>query len=311
MASRDFLGDFGGGGKAAAAAAAADGSGSAAGAESDEIELSLGLSLGGRFGTDMSPEAKRARLARSSSIASVCSVSDADGDPSPAAPLPLLRTSSLPTETEEERRRRRETQNRRRLEARRKRLERRISAGSSSGPGKPGREDGGDGIVNRLPLRRSIGSQGSSSAKPQDQGPDGSAVCQATETRSPSTSDDTNHNSALPPTATTGKPLNGTMTQQPPLRTLGSLTMRTSSTGDIRKIMMEDMPMVSSKVEGPNSRKIDGFLYRYKKGEDVRIVCVCHGNFLTPAEFVKHAGGEDVSNPLRHIVVNPSPSLFL
>ncbi|KAL5219632.1 hypothetical protein ABZP36_020316 [Zizania latifolia] len=308
MASRDFLGDFGGGG---GKGAPADGSGSAAGGESDEIELSLGLSLGGRFGTDMSPEAKRARLARSSSIASVCSVSAADGDPSPAAPLPLLRTSSLPTETEEERWRRREMQNRRRLEARRKRLERRISVGSSSGPGKPGREDGGDGIVNRLPLRRSIGSQGSNSAKPQDQGPDGSAVCQATETRSPSTSDDTNHNSALPPTATTGKQLNGTMTQQPPLRTLGSLTMRTSSTSDIRKIMMEDMPMVSSKVEGPNSRKIDGFLYRYKKGADVRIVCVCHGNFLTPAEFVKHAGGEDVSNPLRHIVVNPSPSLFL
>jgi hypothetical protein len=167
MASRDFLGVFGGGG---GERRAANGSGSAVGGESDEIELSLGLSLGGRFGTDMSPDAKRARLARSSSIASVCSVSAADGDPSPAAPLPLLRTSSLPTETEEERWRRREMQNRRRLEARRKRLERRISVGSSSVPNKPGREDGGDGAVNRLQLRRSIGSQGSSSANPQDQG---------------------------------------------------------------------------------------------------------------------------------------------
>ncbi|KAF2939744.1 ninja-family protein Os03g0419100 isoform 2 [Oryza sativa Japonica Group] len=166
MASRDFLGVFGGGG---GERRAANGSGSAVGGESDEIELSLGLSLGGRFGTDMSPDAKRARLARSSSIASVCSVSAADGDPSPAAPLPLLRTSSLPTETEEERWRRREMQNRRRLEARRKRLERRISVGSSSVPNKPGREDGGDGAVNRLQLRRSIGSQGSSSANPQDQ----------------------------------------------------------------------------------------------------------------------------------------------
>ncbi|BAF12292.1 ninja-family protein Os03g0419100 isoform 1 [Oryza sativa Japonica Group] len=307
MASRDFLGVFGGGG---GERRAANGSGSAVGGESDEIELSLGLSLGGRFGTDMSPDAKRARLARSSSIASVCSVSAADGDPSPAAPLPLLRTSSLPTETEEERWRRREMQNRRRLEARRKRLERRISVGSSSVPNKPGREDGGDGAVNRLQLRRSIGSQGSSSANPQDQGPDGSAICQSTEARSPSTSDDTNQNSALPPTASTGKPLNGTVTQQSPLRTLGSLTMRTSSTGDIGKIMM-DMPMVSSKVEGPNGRKIDGFLYKYRKGEDVSIMCVCHGKFHSPAEFVKHAGGGDVSNPLRHIVVNPSPSVFL
>jgi hypothetical protein len=67
----------------------------------------------------------------------------------------------------------------------------------------------------------------------------------------------------------------------------------------MKKCMMEDMPMVSSKVEGPGGKKIDGFLYRYKKGgEGVRIVCVCHGSFLTPAEFVKHAGGGDVSNPL-------------
>jgi hypothetical protein len=89
-------------------------------------------------------------------------------------------------------------------------------------------------------------------------------------------------------------------------------TTRTSSTSGMKKCMMEDMPMVSSKVEGPGGKKIDGFLYRYKKGgEGVRIVCVCHGSFLTPAEFVKHAGGGDVSNPLRHIVVNPAPSTFL
>jgi hypothetical protein len=114
----------------------------------------------------------------------------------------------------------------------------------------------------------------------------------------------------LPPTST-GKLLNGNATEQPQLRTLGSLTTRTSSTRDIRKIMMEDMPMVSSKLEGPNGKRIEGFLYRYKNGEDVRIVCVCHGSFLTPAEFVKHAGGGDVSNPLRHIVVNSSPWVYL
>jgi hypothetical protein len=108
-----------------------------------------------------------------------------------------------------------------------------------------------------------------------------------------------------------GKLLNGNATEQPQLRTLGSLTTRTSSTRDIRKIMMEDMPMVSSKLEGPNGKRIEGFLYRYKNGEDVRIVCVCHGSFLTPAEFVKHAGGGDVSNPLRHIVVNSSPWVYL
>ncbi|KAL5723248.1 hypothetical protein ACHQM5_006667 [Ranunculus cassubicifolius] len=74
--------------------------------------------------------------------------------------------------------------------------------------------------------------------------------------------------------------------------------------------VMEEMPCVSTKGDGPNGRKIEGFLYKYKKGEEVRIVCVCHGSFLTPAEFVKHAGGGDVTHPLRHITVSPNPSFL-
>ncbi|CAI8588080.1 unnamed protein product [Vicia faba] len=74
---------------------------------------------------------------------------------------------------------------------------------------------------------------------------------------------------------------------------------------------MEDMPCVFTKGCGPNGRRIEGILYKYGKGEEVRIMCVCHGNFLSPAEFVKHAGGEDVAHPLRHIVVNPSAAPFL
>ncbi|XP_061365927.1 ninja-family protein AFP3 isoform X2 [Gastrolobium bilobum] len=77
-------------------------------------------------------------------------------------------------------------------------------------------------------------------------------------------------------------------------------------TKDIVRNLLEDMPCVSTKGEGPNGKRIQGFLYRYGKGEEVRIVCVCHGSFLTPAEFVKHAGGDDVANPLKHIVVSPS-----
>ncbi|KAG2301425.1 hypothetical protein Bca4012_059695 [Brassica carinata] len=73
--------------------------------------------------------------------------------------------------------------------------------------------------------------------------------------------------------------------------------------------IIDDMPCVSTTGDGPNGRKIDGFLYRYMKGQEVRIVCVCHGSFLSPAEFVKHAGGRDVTHPLKHIVVNPSPFL--
>ena len=72
--------------------------------------------------------------------------------------------------------------------------------------------------------------------------------------------------------------------------------------------MMEEMPCVSTIGSGPNGRRIEGFLYRYSKGEEVRIVCVCHGKFLSPAEFVKHAGGGSVAHPLKHIIVNtPRP----
>ncbi|KAJ4826089.1 hypothetical protein Tsubulata_015185 [Turnera subulata] len=73
--------------------------------------------------------------------------------------------------------------------------------------------------------------------------------------------------------------------------------------------VLEEMPCVSTKGDGPSGKRIEGFLYRFRKGEEVRIVCVCHGNFLSPAEFVKHAGGGDVAQPLKHIVVNPSPLL--
>ncbi|XP_062216406.1 ninja-family protein MODD-like [Phragmites australis] len=89
----------------------------------------------------------------------------------------------------------------------------------------------------------------------------------------------------------------------------GRVAARAKSMGDAERIMMQEMPSVSTKGL-PNGNRVEGFLYKYRKGEEVRIVCVCHGSFLTPAEFVKHAGGGDVANPLRHIVVNPIPLSF-
>ncbi|KAF4383118.1 hypothetical protein F8388_009149 [Cannabis sativa] len=67
---------------------------------------------------------------------------------------------------------------------------------------------------------------------------------------------------------------------------------------------LQQMPYVSTKGEGPNGKTVTGFLYRYTKSE-VNIVCVCHGTAFSPAEFVEHAGGTDVSNPLKHITVIP------
>nr|XP_010910990.2 uncharacterized protein LOC105036973 [Elaeis guineensis] len=65
------------------------------------------------------------------------------------------------------------------------------------------------------------------------------------------------------------------------------------------------MPFVSTTGNGPNGKTVTGFLYRYTKAE-VRIVCVCHGSSFSPAEFVRHAGGTNISQPLRQIVVVPS-----
>ncbi|KAL6573521.1 hypothetical protein OROHE_001980 [Orobanche hederae] len=75
---------------------------------------------------------------------------------------------------------------------------------------------------------------------------------------------------------------------------------------DISINALEDMPCIFTKGDGPNGRRVDGILYKYAKGEEVRIMCVCHGTFHSPAEFVRHAGGTDVDNPLKHIVVNPN-----
>ncbi|TKW35694.1 hypothetical protein SEVIR_2G391900v4 [Setaria viridis] len=318
MASRDFLGRFGREGGAPAA-----GGGSAATVDSDDIELSLGLSLGGCFGADPAHEAKKPRLVRSTSIPSICSLPG--GFPSgeePAAvtapPSDLLRTSSLPTEYMEDRLRRRAMQSQRRLEAKRKRLERRNSMNSGrSGPNASAAVCRDEALEQTVPsgfqFRRTVALQGTTSSSVPEQASAGSGA----EAKSPpamNTSETSGgQSSSRPPTASgTGRPSNGTTgREQPPLRTLRSLTMRTASTGDLRNSMVEDMPMVSYKVEGPSGRKTDGFLYKYRKGEEVRIVCVCHGNFLTPAEFVRHAGGGDVTNPLRHIVVNPQQSVFL
>lgn len=74
---------------------------------------------------------------------------------------------------------------------------------------------------------------------------------------------------------------------------------------------VEDMPCVFTKGDGPNGRRVDGILYKYGKREEVRIMCICHGNLLSPAEFVMHAGGSDVDNPLKHIVVNTNSSSLL
>ncbi|KAL1211359.1 Ninja-family protein AFP4 [Cardamine amara subsp. amara] len=75
--------------------------------------------------------------------------------------------------------------------------------------------------------------------------------------------------------------------------------------------ILEDMPCVSTREVGADGKRVEGFLYWYGGNkEEVKIVCVCHGSFLSPEEFVRHGGGDVTINPLRHIVVKlPSSSL--
>ncbi|KAK4347813.1 hypothetical protein RND71_034152 [Anisodus tanguticus] len=242
----------------------------------DDLELSLGLSLNGRFGVD--PKIAK-KLNRSSSITNF--VFSSDGSNGNGYQFPLIRTCSLPVETEEEWRKRKELQSLRRLEAK-KRLEKMKNVRVVST--KENEE-----IGNCLPS--SGGSQGSGSSGMTD------LESQQQPIQGPSDSTEREQKSIARARETTNE-------KSPVL---------SEKTGKEAKEMfrnfMLNMPCVSTRGDQPNGKKIEGFLYGYKKGEEVKIVCVCHGSFLSPAEFVKHAGGGDVQHPLRHIVINPSPLL--
>ncbi|XP_057769712.1 ninja-family protein AFP3-like [Salvia miltiorrhiza] len=243
--------------------------------DEEELELSLGLSLNGRFGVDP----MRKRLKRSSSISNfVFAVDNGGGE------AELARTRSLPAE---EWRRRKEFQSMRRMAARKKRMEKLRNVRVQHKE----KECCNEGVSNGYEIsssQGSIGSTGSGSSGISDldfEGGSQKADVPPPTIRPPQDQSEgraaADRDAKLPP--------------PPPSKSL--------------KNVMCEMPYVSTKGDGPEGHKIEGFLYRYKKGEEVRIVCVCHGMFLTPAEFIKHGGGGDVEHPLKHIVVNPFPLL--
>ncbi|XP_010547110.1 PREDICTED: ninja-family protein Os03g0419100 [Tarenaya hassleriana] len=80
-----------------------------------------------------------------------------------------------------------------------------------------------------------------------------------------------------------------------------------SHNGNVKSSLLQlaRMPCVTTTGNGPEGKVVNGFLHRYSKSE-ISIVCVCHGRSFSPAEFIRHAGGTEVSNPLRHITVVPS-----
>ncbi|KAF8068516.1 hypothetical protein N665_1146s0010 [Sinapis alba] len=274
------------------------------------VELNLGLSLGGRFGVDKTPR----KLKRSSSVLGTV--------PFVAEPenytVGLARTTSLPAEVEEEWRKRKEMQSVRRMEAKKRRCEKQSFRGgdeqtssfeserwvtaSKSGflqrhlvscvDSDGGRVVGGGGggsSSSLSELDNKNHQQGSSNSCGDERSPKIMTRCSSNNSESHGTEKKQRADNEKEVRREDDKKGKGTAT----------------STG------LFDMPCVFTKGDGPNGKRVDGILYKYGKvGEEVRIMCICHGSFLTPAEFVKHGGGGDVDRPLRHIVVNTSPSTF-
>ncbi|KAD3642276.1 hypothetical protein E3N88_31500 [Mikania micrantha] len=262
----------------------------------EKVELNLGLSLGGRFGVDKSGS----KLVRSSSIAAILPVArddDALGsvhenlNPSPVpgrSYSDLVRTSSLPVETEEEWRKRKELQSLRRLAAKRRRSDKQrnltgseasaVGFRSNSAIDGGGNSKGGGGWLSSTPQFEKKHSQGRGSI--------------SGETRSVMTLQERCWNKAtVAASSSSSSSENGKKKRE--------------GGGDDHQ---EEMPCVFTQGDGPNGRMVEGILYKYGRGEQVKIMCVCHGTFLTPAEFVKHAGGTDSLHPLKHIVVKPTSS---
>ncbi|KAI4352462.1 hypothetical protein L6164_006712 [Bauhinia variegata] len=294
--------------------------------DAEDIELTLGLSLNGRFGID--PRGKK--IKRTSSIPEFMNpVRDKDmGYVMPKTCAPLMRTCSLPTETEEEWRRRKELQTLRRMEARRKRSEKqrnsklvrersRALSEEIREEDKPSelvdgnnQSEQGAGTSNT-----SLGStsfSGASGLPPPSSLSQGSSGSLRSGSSGISQSESQSAQGIKSVEARSPISANSSPKSQATSRTIAGNSGKTDAipTGNhsnkIVRNVLEDMPCVTTKGEGPDGKRIQGFLYRYRKGEEVRIVCVCHGTFLTPAEFVKHAGGGDVAHPLKHIVVSPS-----
>ncbi|KAI3796088.1 hypothetical protein L1987_38751 [Smallanthus sonchifolius] len=291
----------------------------------EEVELNLGLSLGGRFGVDKS------KLVRSSSIAAILPVVKDDDvlgvrkekTGAGGSYSGLIRTASLPVETEDEWRKKKELQSLRRLAAKRRRSEKQRSltrvereeyvaamgrVGSSVGPSfGSGKWDSSvatsDGLAPPS-VPGSVESQTSSVSEFESRHFQGSstegeaslASAQSSQERTNQDGTSSSRSKAVEPAVRQSRP----KTENPP-----------NNKGKEIRSSTADMPCVFTQGDGPSGRRIEGILYKYGKGEEVKIMCVCHGGFLTPAEFVKHAGGTDVVHPLKHIVVNPNSSSYL
>ncbi|EYU44202.1 hypothetical protein ABFS82_08G031500 [Erythranthe guttata] len=240
--------------------------------EDEEMELSLGLSMNGRFGVDPT----RKVLDRSSSISDmasvVCPADNGIGDHARGVEIekhapPLARTHSLPIQTEEEWRRRKELQCAARMKKNSAVVVDDADTDSSN------TTSGMKGVVYEI-----------------DCGDDQKL--------------DQFINGNVTPLMPIEHLIDGN--SDPPSHQTEACKVGPTTKTETNAAAMPEMPYVTTKEAGANGKKVEGFLYKYRKG-GVKIVCVCHGLFLTPAQFLNHGGFHNVDHPLKHIVVNPFP----
>ncbi|XP_015065589.1 ninja-family protein AFP1-like [Solanum pennellii] len=73
--------------------------------------------------------------------------------------------------------------------------------------------------------------------------------------------------------------------------------------------LLRIMPSVTTSGGIINGKLTEGFLYKNGKGKKTSIVCICHGMFFSPAEFVKHVSGKEVDNPMEFINIVDDASM--
>ncbi|XP_059440912.1 ninja-family protein 6-like isoform X1 [Corylus avellana] len=283
-----------------------------------QLDLSLRLSLGGVY----SEHFKEKPITRSSSVAGVMTKKVIAGDSNSTLPgifLSLTRSCSLPVGSEQGHFRLKE------LQAKRMEAQTRLLEKQRRYRGAPEEEESSDEAAIVSPpsavadwavssaarsaaLCRAIvkiKTEGYASGKRKHDGLECvGAEKGATNSQSlPNPNPKDNDPVVIPGATANGKSdkLSETKLEKPPKKIKVSRGCSQHNGMDV----MKQMPSVTTTGDGPNGKRIEGVLYKYMKGQ-VSIVCVCHGSFLSPAEFVKHAGGKDVENPMKHINVCPT-----
>lgn len=274
----------------------------------EEIELNLSLSLNGKFGVDPNakPEKKLPFLLSSSSTGVAGGGGGGGGYYAPLVPAPpLVRTCSVQVENGDEEG---EIEILKKM-AKRKRMERMS-------------------IVRGVRERIEGDGYGGSKGNYGNDHPLGGVVEESDEGSSPGcgsseVSDPTGHQAIqVPSNSGEAKSASSLLPERNEQNVAVIRGMATPSvagsdsrgTESKKKALIKAMAnrgwhYVFTSLNGPNHVKVEGFLQKFGSGQPVKIICFCHGAHHSPAEFVKHGGGDAVEHPLKHIVVTlPSVS---